>query len=409
MSLTLPRRFLFPLSGSAAALAVLLGAGPAAAQQITIGTGVKRSTPVRGGTYHPNWINHSDCVADGTITFPVSMPSPAYSNDTLEIWVGSNVDCSVYDNRKGASPTCWNVYAATPSSGTAFSAKVRMQDIAGQHKYTDTASGPGSGIPADCENQSNSSPLDATLYFMLVDGSGQIDATTQFGTYKDLKLDLRGPDAPTGIKTGIAENQVKVSWTAPSSPADLVGYHLFCFPKPGAASTSQPLEAGTDAALDAAGGGSGGADAATGTGGSGGTSGAGGSATSDAGSDAAAGNPDCPSPALLPGAVPDPAYLCGDVHGVTSTSAYAKGLTNFTKYAVAVAGYDGVQNDGPLSTIECGTPQPVNDFWDEYTQAGGKGGGGFCGIADKPAPGAGGAFLLALFAGLLRRRRRQRS
>lgn len=389
MSLSLPRRFVFPLAGSAAALAVLLGAGPASAQQITIGTAVDRSTPRRQSTYHPDWINYSDCIQDGTLTFTLTLPSNLLSDD-LQVWAGgTGTDCTDSTQRTGTASTCWKLYSAQPTAGQGLRVEVSMQDIVGRH----VGSGPGSGTAGDCDS-SSSQAVSVTLYFMLLPSGGTNPDASQ--TYA-LKYDLLGPPAPTNIKTGIAENRLKVSWTASSPLDDVEGYYVFCDPKPGAASTSQPLEAGSP-------------DAAAGTGGTTGSGGAGGSTgATDGGSEAATQNPDCPSSVLITGQRPDGTFRCGDVNGKSSTSTYAEGLTNGTKYNVAVAGYDGVQNYGLLSTVECDTPQIVNDFWDEYTQAGGKGGGGFCGIAARPAPGAGGAFLLALFAGLLRRRRRQRS
>lgn len=388
MSLLLPRRYLLPLLGSAAGLVVLLGAGSAAAQQqITIGTAVDRSTPRRGGTYNPDWINYSDCINKGILTFTLTLPSPTWENDLLQVWVGSGTDCTQSSERIGTSATCSKLYSAQPSTGTSLKVKLSMQDIVGGH----------------CDSTS-SAPVKVALYFMLLQsGSTTVDVSAQY----PLTYDLLGPPAPTNIKTGIAENQLKVSWTASNPATDVAGYYIFCDPKPGAASTSQPLEAGIpDAAV-----GTGGTDAGGGSGGATSSGGASGSTSAtDAGSDAATQNPKCPSSVLITGKRPEShAFLCGQVNGATTTSGYAKGLTNGVKYNVAVAGYDAVQNDGYLSYVECSTPQVVNDFWDQYTQAGGKGGGGFCGITDRPAPGAGAAFLLALFAGIVRRRRRQRS
>ncbi len=432
MLLPLPRRLLLPLLGTAVALAVLLGAVTASAQAITLSTTVTRNITERSSTYHPTWINYSDCIKDGTITFTVSsMPSPAWNNDLLQVWASSGTDCNDSTQRTGSAATCWEVYSAQPTTGTGQTVKVSMRDIVGQH----TGSKPGSGTIADCNSTSGtSSPQAVTLYFMLISGA-QVDPTATTATYNDLKVDLLGPDPPTKIKTGIAEKQLKVSWTPPaSSLTDVSGYYIFCDPKPGSSTpswtasgtggsggttgtggtsgtggTAGTSAGGSDAGSVDAAADSGGADAAVGGSGAGGASGAAGTTLTDAGSEVGAVNQQCPSTVLLAGQRPDPAYICGKVNGASTTSGYAKGLTNGQLYAVAVAGFDGVENYGPLSEVQCETPQIVNDFWDEYTQAGGKGGGGFCGIADSSAPGAGGAFLLALFAGFLRKRRRQRS
>lgn len=74
-------------------------------------------------------------------------------------------------------------------------------------------------------------------------------------------------------------------------------------------------------------------------------------------------------------------------------------------YAVAVAGVDRVGNSGPLSSVACGSPQPVDDFFELYRRAGGKGGGGFCAIGADPSRAGLAALGVALLAFALRRRR----
>jgi len=71
-------------------------------------------------------------------------------------------------------------------------------------------------------------------------------------------------------------------------------------------------------------------------------------------------------------------------------------------------GRDKVGNVGRLSLLACGTPEPVDDFYEIYRKAGGEAGGGFCGMcavgdgARRAPLSIGGALLLAL--GLLARR-----
>ena len=89
------------------------------------------------------------------------------------------------------------------------------------------------------------------------------------------------------------------------------------------------------------------------------------------------------------------------------------GLKNNVRYAVAVAGYDAVGNRGNLSTVVCGTPQQVDDFFEIYRKSGGEAGGGLC-ACDLPGVGRGlpvvggsAACTLAFFG--LRRVRRSRA
>jgi hypothetical protein len=208
------------------------------------------------------------------------------------------------------------------------------------------------------------------------------------------------------VTAGIGESSLFVHWT-PSGNADLVGYTLYCAP-------AVPAPAGTAGAAGTSG------TASGGTPGTGGEAGAAGTDTGGADTGGTTGvgggtggqraiNPNCYSPTLVPGEVP-PADLvpCGTGNGSTQSEGQAKGLENDQPYAVAVAGFDAVNNVGPLSDLACATPQLVDDFFDRYREAGGKAGGGFCSIQRYGSPWA---VLLLVGAGLgyaLRRRRPRR-
>jgi hypothetical protein len=92
----------------------------------------------------------------------------------------------------------------------------------------------------------------------------------------------------------------------------------------------------------------------------------------------------------------------------TASNVTIKGLLNGVQYNIAIASVDALGNVGPLSNLTCGTPMPVNDFWDDYKAAGGQAGGGFCALEGAGAP-AGSAVmvggLVTALAGMLRRRR----
>jgi hypothetical protein len=80
--------------------------------------------------------------------------------------------------------------------------------------------------------------------------------------------------------------------------------------------------------------------------------------------------------------------------GTTSNEVVAKNLTNGTLYACAIAPFDTVGNNGKLSTVYCGTPAPVDDFFKTYRDAGGQAGGGYCSFGQRSRDGV---FLVALF------------
>ncbi len=287
-----------------------------------------------------------------------------------------------------------------------------MRDIIAQHKTNEGSSGQGSGTESDCDTAGSSAGQQVTLYFMLMKPSGEIADGSSPATYQT-KYDLLGPSPPTGLSAGVGENRLIVSWDNIPVADDLYGYKIYCDPKPGAlapASTPMATDGGADASITDGGtegaAGAGGAAGGTGTGGAAGATGTGGAA--GAAGSTSTGNPDCPSTALIAGERPDSAYECGSATGRLASDVTAKDLVNGTSYAVAVAATDTVGNSGVLSEVVCGSPQPVDDFYELYRRAGGKGGGGFCSITHGQQSGLLVLLFAPLFALGLRRWRRRR-
>jgi len=83
-----------------------------------------------------------------------------------------------------------------------------------------------------------------------------------------------------------------------------------------------------------------------------------------------------------------------------TTSGEIDGLTNGVIYDVVVFAYTESDNQSEASNMMTGTPQPVDDSWDHYQDAGGQERGG-C------ATGAAGALALLGAAGVLAMRRRK--
>ena len=345
----------------------------------------------------PWWVSHSDCVGDDVITFPVDLTGQ--SGNSLEVWAGKN--CTDKVQREGDQATCWKLHGSFPQKAT-VDVKVRAQDFVAQ-KVKDSNS-VGGGTDADC-NRTDVPPAGeaATLYFMLINSNNEMVAQDTF----ESGFDVLGPDAPTDVSAGVGENRLVVSWTA-STAEDRAGYNIYCESSTGpgsspaaggaaGAAADAGADAATDAGSDATSTGSGGADSGSGGGGGVGGGSGGGSA----------GNPDCPSAALTPGTIPTTSeHLCGSTASGLATEANATGLVNGVTYAVAVAATDTLGNVGPLSKVACGSPQPVDDFFELYRRAGGKGGGGFCAIGAEPSSAGLALAGLALGAWLVRRRRR---
>lgn len=75
----------------------------------------------------------------------------------------------------------------------------------------------------------------------------------------------------------------------------------------------------------------------------------------------------------------DPMFLCGEANAPT-TSVSASGLENGVEYRVVLAAVDEARN---VQLVDLGTarPQPVQDGWEHYKDAGGQAEGGYCFIA----------------------------
>jgi hypothetical protein len=304
--------------------------------------------------------------------------------------------------------TCRKVFAQQPNGNGTF--EVRVQDVI--HAVVRKAEGFGNGTCADCVAYNGpDGPQSIAFYFMLVNAGGEIADGATTATW-ETSYDLRGPHAPTSLKVGIGEERLVLEWDS-GSTQDAVGYQFYCDSGQATDGGASPAAvacpgtavgvAGASATGGAAGGGASGAAGSSGSVGTGGTSG-----SSTTGGQPGASNPLCPSTALIAGQQPPTSgFRCGSVNGLSSTEGSARGLDNGVTYAVGVAAFDSVDNVGPLSPIECGTPQPVTDFFESYREAGGKGGGGFCALERRAGgPGANALFLTLAMLGLLLRRRR---
>lgn len=379
-------------------LAALLSAREAAAQTITLNpAGVTRAVKLRSQQYTPMAISRADCEAGDHFFFPLTLGG-SYGSYELQVWAGTNgTDCTPQTARTGTTPVCWQVYRGVPTSITP-TLDIAVQDIVGQHKPPDGA--PGSGTVADCNPGTGAAtaPQTVQLTFMFVMGTGGdgIGAVPY-----PITFDLAGPVPPGSVSAGIGDTMLVLDW-AQSTDTDLAGYNFYCDPVPGQEG------AATDAGADSGGGaGAGGSDA-------GAAASCPDASTDDAGDaeacEAGTGSTDAGgsdaggitvvgacTTTLAAGALPDPARLCGGVGSKMSTSGHVTDLIDGQSYAIAVAGVDGVGNIGPLSNVVCGMPQPVDDFYKLYRDAGGKAGGGFCSIDRAPfGPRAFGALAFAL-------------
>jgi MYXO-CTERM domain-containing protein len=272
-----------------------------------------------------------------------------------------------------------------------------VQSVIAQNTSSNGLASYYKGLPADCDKAALAVPsggvgitLSVFVYSGLTTGTPTYtDSWDQFG------FDLIGPNPPATVTMGIADSELHLHWSSVLD-SDRAGFNIYCEP------AGAPIDAGvSDSGVQIATGGAATGGAASGTGGDLGTGGT--TSTLDAGVE----NLNCPSANIQQGLPPSVGISPkGSASTITATDAYAHGVSNGTSYACAISVTDVMQNDGPLSTVVCGTPKPVDDFYTSYRKAGGKAGGGFCSIR-KPGVGVGPMIALASLAMLALRRRRR--
>ncbi|EYF03120.1 hypothetical protein [Chondromyces apiculatus] len=422
-------------------MAAAISGGLATAHaQVTIRpTGIERTVETRPQQSYPYYVSYSDCLRDNDFTFTVDLPGLA-ANEIFSVWGSQDSDCTLKEERTGASATCVELYSnANPQqAGTKvpLSAKKIVSAVHGSES-------------CNSGSDSNTEPFPARLFFMRYT-SAQAESVTST-EWTQTAVDLRGPLAPVNLEAGIGEKRLIVSYQTLADETDRAGFRFFC--DDGSAEAPAGGEGGSggdggaggsggDGGAAATGGGGSGGDggaAAAGGGGAGGVAGAGGSGgnggagNSGAGA-AGAGGTSGSGGASTPGAADDPA--CAGTAEACTSKALVKGrrlspeaaadlscgsttgfegevqpLNNDTCYRIAVAAYDDIGNIGVLSDVVCGKPRNVDDFFEVYREAGGLAGGGFC-SAHGPAVPRGLGIALGAFgvAGLaLGLRRMQRS
>ncbi|MCS6899168.1 MAG: hypothetical protein RMJ98_03685 [Myxococcales bacterium] len=424
---------------AAVVAAHLLAPGEVRAQSIELNpANVRRSNGFRDPSLNPTWISRADCLGDDKFIFPLVLNGfpVGYS---LQVWVGeSGAQCEDINNRTGNTVKCWKVVDFTPTSTNTPEIIIPVRDIIAR-KIGSTIS---TGSESDCENSSfslNDTPQPLDLYFLPIQGN-----TTGTGKIYSTKVDLLGPAAPTGVKIGIGENLLVLEWNQVSS-GDITGYQFFCDPPPGSSSTGEirstddpsPFEEDcveegrggasgstgkgnggdtsglSDGSGEAGQAGQGGQGGDEGEGEQGGEVGSGGAGFGGSGGSgvssgdgrtncAPAQGSSCPSVNLIGGKIlknPEK-YLCGSASGLSATKGSVSNLTNFQRYTVAIAAVDGVGNVGPLSPLVCETPQPIDDFYKVYRDAGGRAGGGYCQVNLTELPRGGSLPLLGVLASL---------
>jgi hypothetical protein len=404
-------------AGSAIAAAALLASAPAWAGNITINTSTIRYLNTESGRQSgsEDVISYTDCVKD---KWQIQIPVTVTTGSTPILYASETADCTNDVSRQDTT-------ACTPLTPTSAQSGV----------YTLTAK----QIATTLDNVDKSTCIDSgsqtavrsvALFFILpgTSTSGTVDAANY--AKLTIQVDLLGPAAPTSVSVDATDGAL--SFNIPNLvDAETQGYYVFISPNP---KPADEIDGGGDSCPSGTGGsgGTGGSTTTTtATTATGGTGGAGGATTTTTTTTAAAttttttttdgtggASSACAAGITLPCVDPArPSLNSSSRYDVklsrTAKSTSIDGLSNGQSYTVAVAAYDAVNNIGPLSVIQCGTPAPTDTFVKEYCKDGGSAcidGCGACRIGGDaglawPSLFAAGAAAMAL--GMRRRRRGQ--
>lgn len=392
-------------------------------------------------------ISYQDCLDDIEFTFALTV-APA-DQSKFQAWVSDSVDCKTSIARQDGGG-CKLLAQAFPGSTGKLS--VSAKTLVGMLSDIDTKT------CIDSSSTTAARPL--KIYFMLVGASDVAEADTY--VWEQTLVDLRGPEPPPAKDIRVDPGDGLLILTLPTNTDnDKLGYYIFCSPNPNPPSDSvdECGESGTGAsgttttttnnnsggggaggagsANKGVGGGGGGAGGGTGGTGTGGTSGStttttttptttttttaanggagggiegGGETACTGGETLACVNTQHPSIKSK--------YVCGERIPASATSPVIEKLKNDQPYVVAIAAYDTVNNIGPLSVLQCATPQPTKTFFGEYCANGGNAcneGCGTCNVGgagrDLTWPGLAVLALAGAALGVRRddRRRRARS
>ncbi|WP_437915719.1 hypothetical protein WME73_11575 [Sorangium sp. So ce302] len=393
------RRHLPRLCAVALAAAALAGGARQAGATVTISTDVKRTELQRPDAQYPLWISREDCLTNNDLEFTLTL-SGFSTSDTLAVWVSESLDCLAYSNRDTGT-RCKQVSAESNLDDTMV-VKVSAKAIA-----------EALGAEGCDSTRASTGAVPLNIYFLRLVSSDQDNP--DHAKWDTSKMDLQGPKPPTGVAAHPGDGRLLVDYKQ-NEDEDVQGYYLYCDDggQSAAASTGAGAAGGGDGAggSSAGGGAAGGGDGAGGSSTGGGAAGGGDGAGGAGGGATGGGSAGCQSSLLVSGEIPDAKYQCGSV-GRASRGEATENIVNGRSYAVGVAAYDQVGNAGPLSAISCATATDVDGFFEQYRDAGGQAGGGFCSIEGPVGAGRWAAAPLAAVAagaalGLLRRSRRRR-
>ncbi|MBI2898003.1 MAG: hypothetical protein HYY06_30905 [Deltaproteobacteria bacterium] len=303
-------------------------------------------------------INLNECERSENWHYEVT--TSGYSGNTLFVYTGSN--CSDQASRDSTGEDCKVIERITLGTN---SSELHEIDL-GANEIANIDG-------EDCE------ALDDNLrvWFLVLSAEGDETpiASASSPTASDIRVLTVPPAAPSNLTTGAGESRAEVDW---EGAVEGEHYYVACSPQPGAQVSPSATEPTADAE---------GQEVCSGA---------------------------APTTGFEAGATFDRRWRCDQpsdetlfADGLAAQSATVDGLENEAQYHFAAVAVDDVGNPSVLSEIACATPRPVEDFFEAYRRAGGRGGGGICGVTPgaRAPDGAAAAIVLGLAALLSRRRR----
>jgi hypothetical protein len=324
---------------------------------------IQRVQPYRSTAARRYWISYADCVADDAFIFPIGLQDVSHR---LEVWVG-NDDCST---KRGLADRgqCWLVAANDRPMSPTTNITVPVRNVVRRDLTTTDAPPSVGGVPESvCEGSTDPEGEKVTFYFLLVEGGKSVASDSWDNGEEGTGYDLVGPTAPGNITVGVGESQLAITLRDIGEEADRERFEAFCVPAGTTAAEVGDAGVSPSSALS---------DAGT-------FDYPGAASVPDAGAATGAAPAECFTNLMVAGQRPPVGFSCG-VADETSRTLRTGRLQNNTPYAVGIAGQDILGNAGELSSIQCGTPVPLEDFYELYTANGGLGGGGFCNLSAMP-------------------------
>ncbi len=326
------------------------------------------------------YFNLANCVCpDITFGAKLSLDNPAtsYESRPVEIWVGNG--CDVVQSIQDRDDTCEFVDTVQDIED--------LRSITRRNILVHSLAAPNSEQCSDIEDT-------RSIYTLIDEGGEGVDAEDYVSLPYDIPVDMRPPPIVEDIRVAGAEQAIQINWATPSSRSDDLRFiQVLCARSDGSESAGEfpnsdlspeyltslmVCNSDIDGAhpvpgvlsrvvagpqIDAGLVDAGSIDAAA------------------ALPDAMPSGPDAGVSAPLPAELHNlnPSTLCGEVTG-TETGVRVDGLENGVSYRIVLVMVDAARN---ATALDLGDhiPQPVQDAWEHYQEAGGNADGGYCFVA----------------------------